>query len=540
MKGRFRKIRAAVKGICMRSADRTRRRRKTGREVLPELAPEALRAHTHTLGPILESVADGVVVVDLEGRFVLFNQSAERILGVGSTDVTPQGWTEAYRLFLPDAITPYPPDQLPLARALRGETVTDIEIFVRNPSISEGVWISVNATPWKDAAGEPQGAIAVFRDITARKKTDETVERLSNAVEQTADSVVITDRNGVMLYVNPAFEQTTGYGRDEALGQTPRLLRSGKQDATFYRDMWSTLLAGRAFRGTLVNRKKSGELFHVEQTVTPMRDGAGSLTHFVSVWKDVTELRKAAQRELEVQLAQRVQQKLYPRRAPRLPGIDIAGAAYPADSMCGDYFDYITMPEGRLGIVVGDVTGHGLAPALVMVETRAWLHSLMRRDSDLDAILHRVNDTLMEDLERNHFVTMLLASLDIGGRSLMYANAGHPAGYVLGSSGEVKVAMESTRVPLGVVSDLRGLPQETISLEPGDTLLFLTDGILESQEPGGAFFGAEKTLALVRSHIHEPAQRILESLYQGVRDFTGDGLQLDDVTAVICKMDGRE
>ena len=100
--------------------------------------------------------------------------------------------------------------------------------------------------------------------------------------------------------------------------------------------------------------------------------------------------------------------------------------------------------------------------------------------------------------------------------------------------------MESTRVPLGVVSDLRGLPQETISLEPGDTLLFLTDGILESQEPGGAFFGAEKTLALVRSHIHEPAQRILESLYQGVRDFTGDGLQLDDVTAVICKLDGRE
>ncbi len=520
----------------MRSANRVQVRVESGPEASADPAHVLLREPGHAILSILESVTDGLVVADLSGRFLLFNQAAERILGVGLTEAEPAAWTTTYGLFLPDAATPFPPEDLPLARALRGETVVDEEIFVRNPRLPEGTWISVNATPWKDTDGLALGAIAVFREVTAHKAAAETVQRLSRAVEQTADSVVITDRDGKILYVNPAFEQTTGYSQTEAVGRTPRLLRSGRQDAGFYAEMWSTLLAGRVFQGTIVNRKKSGELYYAEQTISPMKDGAGNVTHFVSVGKDITELRKAAEQELEVQLARRVQLRLYPRHAPRFAGVDIAGVALPSTTMCGDYYDYLAMPEGRLGVVIGDVSGHGLGPALVMAETRACLRSCMETHADPDEILQRVNTALLEDLQSGYFVTLVLASLDVRSGTLVYASAGHPTGYVLDASGAVKHAMESTRIPLGVLSDLRGEPERRVAIEPGDTLVLLTDGFLESRGPAGDSLGIEQVLEIVRRRRTEPAQRILDHLYAGARAFFQDGPPQDDLTAVICKV----
>ena len=506
--------------------------------MLSERAGQFLRDNAHEVHPILESIPDGIVVVSLEGRLIGLNGAAERILGLDHQDLPPAAWPEAFGLFLPDTITPYPAEDLPLARAIRGEAVTNAQIFVRNPNLPDGAWFSVNGTPWLDGADQPRGGIVVFREITAHKRADAEAARLANALEETADSVVITDQDGLILYVNRGFEQTTGYTREEAIGGTPALLKSGKQDAAFYRQMWSTLLRGEVFRSTLVNRKKDGEQFYAEQTITPMKDSAGNITHFVSVGKDVTELRKAQERELEMRLAGRVQQRLYPRGAPHVPGLDTAGAAWPSTQTCGDYFDYLPMPGNRLGIVVADVSGHGLGPALVMAGTRAQLRSCTRTQSDLDGILDQVNEMLLEDLESSSFVTMLIASLDVQARSLTYANAGHPPGYVLDRTGKPKHTLDSSRLPLGVRFTVEEPRPEDIQLEPGDILVLLTDGIPETQGPDGEFFGVERALAIVRDLRHEPACRILDGLYQAVRAFQQGEPQVDDLTAVICKVEG--
>src|SRR5437868_12330345 len=100
----------------------------------------------------------------------------------------------------------------------------------------------------------------------------EILESLARAVEQSADVVIITDRNGTIEYVNPAFEILTGYSRDEAVGRHSRMLKSGQHDEAFYQHLWSTILAGEVFRGAIANRKKNGELFFVEKTITPVRD----------------------------------------------------------------------------------------------------------------------------------------------------------------------------------------------------------------------------------------------------------------------------
>ncbi len=133
--------------------------------------------------------------------------------------------------------------------------------------------------------------LASVRDVTERKEAEEYIQRFSRVVEQTADSVIITDRNGVIEYVNPAFERHTGYSHDEIIGKTPRIVRSGYHDVAYYKDMWNTILSGKVFRSLITNRKKNGELSYEEITIAPLKDEQGNITNFVSTNKDVTARR---------------------------------------------------------------------------------------------------------------------------------------------------------------------------------------------------------------------------------------------------------
>ena len=115
---------------------------------------------------------------------------------------------------------------------------------------------------------------------------------LSRAFEQTADSVFVTNRDGVIEYVNPAFEVMAGFSREEAVGRTPALMRSGVQSPRFYATLWSTILSGRPFQAVMTNRTRDGRLFDEEQTISPIRDTSGAITHFLSTGRDVTQSRR--------------------------------------------------------------------------------------------------------------------------------------------------------------------------------------------------------------------------------------------------------
>jgi PAS domain S-box-containing protein len=134
----------------------------------------------------------------------------------------------------------------------------------------------------------------LLMQIRERQKAQEASKKLTLALEKTDDAVYITDKKGTFEYVNPAFERLTGYKKEETLGKTPRILRSGKQDAAFYEAMYTTILSGRTFQGTLTNKRKDGQLFDADVTITPIINAEGALTHFVSIDRDVTK-----QRELE-------------------------------------------------------------------------------------------------------------------------------------------------------------------------------------------------------------------------------------------------
>lgn len=490
------------------------------------------------LTDVIENLAEGVVVADREGHFLVFNRVAQEILGMGSIDAPLSEWTRTFGCYTPDGTRLIALEELPLARALKGEDVSDFEMFIRNQNIQEGVLIRTCGRPLRDERGEIRGGVVWFRDVTDLKKTEEHLGRLSNAVEQTADSVFITNREGIIEYVNPAFVTTTGYSRDEALGRTPGLLKSGQHTEKFYQDLWAAISTGEVFRGTIINRKKNGGIYWTEQTITPMKSMAGDITHFVSVLKDVTEQRKQLEQEFQIRLAREVQQRYYRETSPQVEGYDIAGAAFPAAETGGDYFDFLDMPGGCLGIAIGDVTGHGFGSALIMAETRAYIRSFAEEESDVGRILTRVNQALAEDLDGGRYVTLLLARLDPGNGKLVYASAGHIPGYLVKPSGRVGLIFESTGVPLGLFPDAVYQESRTLFLAPGDLLAFLTDGVTEAESAEEDEFGSDRVIEILQHNLHAPAREIISRIHVETLKFTGDQPPHDDITALVCKVTG--
>lgn len=153
-------------------------------------------------------------------------------------------------------------------------------------------------------SGESE-VLSIVRDITDRKESEAQLTKLSRAVEQTADSIMITDKNGLIEYVNPAFEKLTSYSRREVIGKTPTFLKSGKHPLTFYECLWKTILGGEVFYAEFVNRRKDGQHYYQSETITPIKDSTGNVTHFVSSGRDITKsiASHAALKESEQRLA---------------------------------------------------------------------------------------------------------------------------------------------------------------------------------------------------------------------------------------------
>ncbi|MGD0483485.1 MAG: PAS domain S-box protein [Gemmatimonadales bacterium] len=149
------------------------------------------------------------------------------------------------------------------------------------------VWAAVSATPLPARADEGPSLVAFLTDITDRKRAEDEARRLAVAFDQAADAVCITDADGVIVWVNGAFERITGYARPEALGATPRILKSGTHEKSFYADLWATIKAGRVYRGMMINRRRDGELYFLDQTITPIVNDGGRITHFVAAGRAI-------------------------------------------------------------------------------------------------------------------------------------------------------------------------------------------------------------------------------------------------------------
>lgn len=260
-------------------------------------AERALREAEQRLDTMLQTMVDGIIRVDESNNITYANRSAEQILDLKRASATGYYEFEHPWQYVDNEGAPYPPRQSPLMIALReGEKKTQHEMGIVGPAGQEK-WLSVSAVPLRDHAGKIYGAVASFRDVGERKQMNAQLRKLSRAIEQSPSSVVITDINGNIEYVNPHFTQLTGYSQEEASGQNPRILKSGHHPPELYEELWDTISEGEEWRGEFCNRRKDGTTYWEAASISSIRNENGVITHYVKVAEDVTE-RKAMEAQL--------------------------------------------------------------------------------------------------------------------------------------------------------------------------------------------------------------------------------------------------
>jgi PAS domain S-box-containing protein len=189
-------------------------------------AETALQEKTHLLQLILHSMGDGMIVADEQGQFLVFNPAAEQMFGNGASDICESEWSQQYSLFLPDQVTPFPPNDQPLRRAIRGEETKDIEMFVRHSQAPEGHWVLINGRPLKDSSGQLKGGIIVCRDIGDRKQAElalrQSEERLQAILDNSPAVIYVKDVQGRFITVNRQFESLFHCTKADVVGKQNR------------------------------------------------------------------------------------------------------------------------------------------------------------------------------------------------------------------------------------------------------------------------------------------------------------------------------
>jgi serine phosphatase RsbU (regulator of sigma subunit) len=242
--------------------------------------------------------------------------------------------------------------------------------------------------------------------------------------------------------------------------------------------------------------------------------------------------------EQQLRLAREVQAGLLPTSAPVVPGYDIAGLNLPASDIGGDYFDYFPLPDGRLGLVIADVSGKGVPAALLMATFRAVVRSEVRKNPPIPALIADVHGTLIESMDPWRFVSTVYGVLDPDAGTFAYVNCGHNPPMLLRANGDREL-LPSGRPALGMFG-AQPVEATTVLLGAGDTLLLYTDGVVESTGANlDDVFGEDRLGRTLADSAILPARRIIRALVDATRAFAGRDVYDDDFTLVVVKREAR-
>ena len=249
--------------------------------------------------------------------------------------------------------------------------------------------------------------------------------------------------------------------------------------------------------------------------------------------------REMAQRERlnrELEIAQEVQAHFFPQRLPAVPGLDYCGHCRPAREVGGDYYDFLELPEGRLGIAIGDVSGKGIGAALMMASLEASLRGQASVSHDLTELMKRVDSMVYEASSANRYVTLFYAEYDPRNHQLSYVNAGHNPPMILrkSESGCEVLRLETGGPVIGLLQ--QGYQQESLLLEPGDQVVLFTDGVSESMNARNEEWGEDRLIEFAKTCHGMPAFEVMTQILAAAEAFAGGAAQHDDMTLVVLRI----
>jgi len=382
----------------------------------------------------------------------------------------------------------------------------------------------------------------------------EELKKLSMAVEQSPVSIVMTDVAGAIEYVNPKFVEVTGYSREEVIGQNPRVLNSGIQNQEYYEELWKTILSGDVWRGEFCNKKKSGEIYWENASLSPISDARNKITHFVAVKEDITERRRlqqeivqakeAAEEALDIisssiNYASHIQHAILPDENLFATWFtDYFVVWKPRDIVGGDIYWSVPWNNGLL-LALGDCTGHGVPGAFMTLITTAALGRARSEVEDIgiSRVIQRMHQIVQESLSQHKRGGDSDDGMELG---LCYFNAEM-----------TELAYVETRFPLFAVEDsklnvvkgdkkaigYRGIPydhqyiEQRIPLRAGQRYYLTTDGLIDQiGGPKRRSYGKKRFESLLLSLADVPFSEHGTRLYEDLVAYQGKESRRDDVS----------
>ncbi|MDF2501134.1 MAG: putative sensor protein [Anaerosporomusa subterranea] len=330
-------------------------------------------------------------------------------------------------------------------------------------------------------------------DISERANTDTELRKLSTAVKQSPCSIVITDLEGNIEYVNPKFTAATGYTSTEALGQNPRVLKSGHQPPEVYKEMWDTITAGREWQGEFQNKRKNGSIFWELASISPIRNAEGKVTHYLAIKEDITprkQVEDMIRRDME--LASRIQRGFLP------PDLDneflaIHNIYQPYQHVSGDIFDYSWNEQDQmLSGYVADIMGHGVGTALQAAALRVLFHQAEEKLLSAGDTLCWVNSKASMYFAEDTFAAAIYFQMDFKRQVASFSVAG--INHLFAWTAQQAGLISKPGMFLGLLPDPE-YEEHEIPFQSGDTFLFLTDGLFDLITDREAFAGVTPDIA---------------------------------------------
>jgi len=532
-------------------------------------AEQEMAKTSRELEEIIDFLPDATLVIDREGRVIAWNNAMEELTGVPAASMLGKGDYE-YAIPFYGKRRPILVNLVSLPEAELQEKYDTIErigdTLVVDTFIPDfrpgGIYLWAKASPLYDPEGKVSGAIETVRDITARKRAEQEIIRsqrsLADIISFLPDATLAIDREGRVITWNKAMEELTGI---------PAASMIGKGDyeyaLPFYNDrrpmLANLVLTPQADVEKLYTSvKREGDTLVVDTFIknlrgrggryfwakaSPLYDPQGKITGAIETIRDITERRemegKLARSDAELQIAAEIQKSFLPDVIPRIGGFDIAARTVMAKEVGGDFYDVIpfevmTLEKGLLGLLVADVSGKGVPAALFMALSRIVVRVNALWHHDPAKAIFDANNIITADSQSGMFVTLFFGTLREADRTLTYVNAGHNAPIVYrGRDGSLEELLP-TGIVLGAAEN-RAYGSRSIPIDRDDIVVMYTDGVTESINAQEEMFGEERLRDIIRNNARRTPGEILEQILAGVRAFTGDMPQFDDITLLIIK-----
>ena len=434
-----------------------------------------------------------------------------------------------------------------------------MDLFPNSSTIREFSAVSYMGVPLIDSKGKVLGNLAVldnqpmpeeprsqvlFRIFAARAAAElqrihaeaeirKNEEKYRRIVETAGEGFILMDKHLIITDVNEAFCQLIGTRREEIIGKSP-LDFTAADFRQFLLTNQKEIFSGlyKNFEGALA--PAIGRDIPILVHGNTLRDDQGEIIGSMAFVTNISEQKKS------LTLAGEVQKSLQPQAGFRVQGLDVAGRTIACDEIGGDYFDFLKDQEcanNHFDAVVGDVTGHGVDAALLMMTARAFLRMRASQCGDISQIITEMNRHLARDfLNTGHFMTLFFLSIDTQNQNLRWVRAGHDAAVVYDPIEDNFEELMGTGLALGVNQEFVYEEYLKVGLQRGQIIAIGTDGIWEACNRDGRMFGKRRFREIIRENAHRSADQIIDVVYNELNGFKSGLKQTDDITLVVIKL----